>query len=80
MEDYVTCPGCKYDVVLPRYTVLGEIVRCPGCGHEIEILSLGPFIPNSTASSNWGERQRRLSEPLSSRRASRTGFTFGKAD
>lgn len=55
MEDFVTCPGCKNDVTLPNHTVLGEIVKCPGCGLGIEILSLGPFIPGSAASAQWGK-------------------------
>jgi lysine biosynthesis protein LysW len=55
MEDYVTCSGCKSDVALPRHTVLGEIVKCPGCGLGIEILSLGPFIPDSAVPEDWGE-------------------------
>jgi lysine biosynthesis protein LysW len=46
MGDYVTCPGCKIDIALPDYTLLGEIVKCLVCGVETEVLSLGPFIPN----------------------------------
>ena len=53
MKDYVTCPGCEVDVVLPEHTVLGEIVKCQGCSVEFEVLSLGPFIPGFEGLERW---------------------------
>jgi lysine biosynthesis protein LysW len=53
MKDYVTCPRCKADVALPGHTMLGELVKCSECGVEFEVLSLGPFIPDSEAMEPW---------------------------
>jgi hypothetical protein len=46
MREYVTCPGCKVDIALSDHTLLGEVVKCLACGHQTEVRSLGPFIPN----------------------------------
>jgi lysine biosynthesis protein LysW len=72
MEDYVTCPACEVDVVLPDHTLLGELVKCSRCGAQFEVLSLGPFIPSFQGKENWGGPQSQV--PGSSAHAASAGY------
>ena len=48
MKNYVTCVRCRTDIALTGDTLQGDIVQCPECGLEQEVLSLDPFIPDTS--------------------------------
>lgn len=51
------CPECAAALVLPKGTVVGEILPCPDCAAELEVVALDPprlsLAPE--IEEDWGE-------------------------